>query len=141
MLSSVAIIHTSKILRNLINDICNQWLSEDLKRNSLANKLTINEKLIIQYSWNDHYLHKVCLLQRMTSLESLCSHNLYNFKCLGAPSKLNNGKKHDVVQKGGRGLGQNPSLRSSRKNDTSKRRAVMYLHFFILLDCEKVLIF
>lgn len=39
----------------------------DLKRNSLANKLKINEILIIQYSWNDHYPHKVCLLQRMTS--------------------------------------------------------------------------
>ena len=60
-----------------------QWYLQSMTfrgptRNSLANKRKINEKLIIQYSWNDHYLHKVCLLLRMTSRESLCSHNLCN---------------------------------------------------------------
>ena len=44
-------------------------------------------------------------------------------KCvLGAPSKLKNGEKRDIVQKGGRGLDQNPSFKLSRKNDMSNRR-------------------
>ena len=41
---------------------------------------------------------------------------------LGAPSKLKNGEKRDIVQKGGRGLEQNPSFKLSRKNDMSNRR-------------------
>ena len=40
---------------------------------------------------------------------------------LGAPSKLKNGKKCDTVHNGGRGLGQNPSLKLWRKNDMSNR--------------------
>ena len=41
---------------------------------------------------------------------------------LGEPSKPKNGEKRDIVQKGGRGLGQNPSFKLSRKNDMSSRR-------------------
>ena len=40
---------------------------------------------------------------------------------LGEPSKPKNGEKHDIVQKGGRGLDQNPSFKLSRKNDMSSR--------------------
>ena len=41
---------------------------------------------------------------------------------LGEPSKPKNGEKRDIVQKGGRGLGQNPSFKLSRKNDMSTTR-------------------
>ena len=36
---------------------------------------------------------------------------------LGAPSKLKNGKKSDIVHKGGRGSDQNHFFKSLRKND------------------------
>ena len=49
----------------------------------------------------------------------VCDRRLYS---LGAPSKLKNGEKRDIVQKGGRGLDQNPSFKLSRKNDMSNRR-------------------
>ena len=39
--------------------------------------------------------------------------------CLGAPSKLKNGKKSDIVHKGGRGSDQNHSFELLGKNDIS----------------------
>ena len=49
---------------------------------------------------------------------------------LGAPSKLKISKKHDIVQKGGRGLCQNPSISylERRTCPTEGRGAVMYCH-------------
>ena len=38
---------------------------------------------------------------------------------LGAPSKLKNGKKSDIVHKGGRGSDQNHSFELLGKNDIS----------------------
>ena len=51
---------------------------------------------------------------------------MYGQNALGEPSKPKNGKKSDIVQKGGRGLGQNPSFKVSRKNDMSSRREGAY---------------
>ena len=41
---------------------------------------------------------------------------------LGVPSKLKNGKKSDIVHKGGRGSDQNHSFELLGKNDISLRR-------------------
>ena len=48
--------------------------------------------------------------------------DILRLKSLGAPSKLKNGKKSDIVHKGGRGSDQNHSFELLGKNDISYRR-------------------
>ena len=48
-----------------------------------------------------------------------------------------NGKKNDIVQKGGRGLHQNHSLKHSRRNDKSRGRGGLWAVVILFYFCVK----